>query len=58
MSHLTHNHLTKVVSLNPTHGEEYLIQHDMIKFVSDLQQFCGFLWALWFPPLIKLTATI
>jgi hypothetical protein len=56
MSHLTHNHLTKVVSLNPAHGKEYLIQHYVIKFISDLEQFCGFLWALWFPPLIKLTA--
>jgi len=27
---------TKVVSLHPTHGEEYLIQHYVIKFVSDL----------------------
>jgi len=29
-----------------------------IKFVSDLRQVCGFLWVLWFPPPIKLTATI
>jgi hypothetical protein len=28
------------------------------KFVSDLQQGGGFLWELWFPPPIKLTATI
>jgi len=27
---------TKVVSLNPVHGEVYLIQHYVIKFVSDL----------------------
>jgi len=26
----------KVVSSNPTHGEVYLIQHYVIKFVSDL----------------------
>ena len=26
--------------------------------VSDLQQVCGFLRGLWFPPPIKLTATI
>jgi len=44
----------KVVSLNPTHGEVYSIQHHVIKFVSDLQQVCGFLRV---PPLIKLTPT-
>ena len=33
----------KVVSLNPAHGEVYSIQHYVIKFVSDLQQVCGFL---------------
>ena len=27
---------TKVVSLNPAHGEVYSIQHCVIKFVSDL----------------------
>jgi hypothetical protein len=27
---------TKVVSLNPFHGEVYSIQHYVIKFVSDL----------------------
>ena len=32
------------------------VQHYVIKFVSDLQQFGGFLWVLWFPPPIKLTA--
>jgi len=35
---------TKVVSLNPLHGEVYLIQHYVIKFVS------GFLQVLRFPP--------
>ena len=49
---------TKVVSLIPTHGEVYLIQHYVIKLVSDLWQASGFLWVLWFSPLIKLTATI
>ena len=49
---------TKVVSLNPAHGELYSIQHYVIKFVSDLWQVSGFLWVLWFPPPIKLTATI
>ena len=46
---------TKVVSLNPTHGKVYEIQHYVIKFVSDLQQVSGFLW---FPPPIKLTVMI
>ena len=48
----------KVVSLNPTHGEVYLIQLYVIKFVSDLRQFGGFLWILWFPLPIKLPAKI
>ena len=42
----------KVVGSNPVHGEVYLIQHYVIKFVS------GFLRVLRFPPPIKLTATI
>ena len=46
---------TKVVSSNPVQGEVYPIQHYVIKFVSDLRQAGGFLW---FPPPIKLTATI
>jgi hypothetical protein len=46
---------SKVVSMNPTHVEVYLIQHYVIKIVSDLRQVGGFLW---FPPLIKLMATI
>ena len=45
---------TKVVSLNPTHGEVYSIQH-VIKFVNDLRQVDSFLQ---FPTQIKLTATI
>ena len=49
---------TKVVSLNPAHGEVYLIQLFVIKFVSDLRQVVGFLWVLRFPPPIKLRATI
>ena len=49
---------TNVVSLNATHGEVYSIQHCVIKFVSDLWQVDGFLWVLWFPPPIKLTATV
>ena len=34
------------------------IQHYVIKFVSDLRQVGGVLQVLWFPPAIKLTATI
>ena len=49
---------SKVVNLNPIHGEVYLIQRYVIKFVSDLQQVGGFLSVLLFPPPIKLTATI
>jgi hypothetical protein len=46
---------TNVVSLNPADGEVYSIQHYVIQFVSDLRQVGGFLW---FPPPIKLTATV
>jgi hypothetical protein len=49
---------TKVVSLNPVHGEVYSIQHHVIKFVSNLRQVSGFLRVLRFPAPIKLTATI
>jgi hypothetical protein len=49
---------TKFVSSNIAHDKVYSIQHYVIKFVSDLQQVGGFLWLLWFPPPIKLTATI
>jgi hypothetical protein len=52
------NLTTIVVSLYPAHGEVYAIEHYVIKFVSDMQQVCGFLRVLWFPPPIKLTATI
>jgi hypothetical protein len=34
---------TKVVSSNPTHGDVYLIQLYVIKFVYDLLQVCNFL---------------
>jgi hypothetical protein len=33
-------------STNPVHGEVYLIQHNVINFVSDLPQVGGFLWVL------------
>ena len=48
---------TNVVSSNPAHCEVYLMQHNVIKFVSDLQQVIGFLWILQFPLPIKVTAT-
>jgi hypothetical protein len=35
-----------------------MLQHYVIKFVSDLRQVGGFLRVLRFPPPIKLTATI
>jgi len=34
------------------------VQHYVIKFVSDLRQVGGFLGVLWFPPPIKMSATI
>ena len=40
------------------HDKVYLIPHYVIKFDSDLPQIVGFQWVLWFPPPIKLTATI
>jgi len=49
---------TNVVSSNPAHGEVYLMQHYVLKFVSDLRQVSGSLRVLRFPPPIKLTATI
>ena len=49
---------TCAISLNPENGKVYLIQHYVIKFVSDLRQVNGFLWVLHFHPPIKLTATI
>ena len=41
---------TNLVSLNPVHGEVYLIQHYVLKFVSDLRHVSGFLRKLRFPP--------
>jgi hypothetical protein len=49
---------TNVVSSNPTYGKVYSIQHYLIKFVSDLQQFGGFLQIFRFPPPVKFTAAI
>jgi hypothetical protein len=45
---------TKVLCSNPVHGAVYLMQHYVIKFVSDLRQVVGFLRVLRFPPPIKL----
>ena len=39
---------TNVKSLNPAHDEVYSIQHNVIKFVSDLRQVSGFLSLLGF----------
>ena len=50
--------ITNVCEFVPCSGEVYSIQHYVIKFVSDLLQVGGFLRVLWFPPPIKLTATI
>jgi len=49
---------TNAVSSNTAHGEECLIQHYVIKFVSDLRQVGGFSRVLRLPPPIKLTNTI
>ena len=46
---------TNIVSSDPFHGEVYLIQHYVIKLVSDLWQVDDFLRFL---PQIKLTVTI
>jgi hypothetical protein len=37
----------KVASSDPAYGEVFLIQHYVIKFVSDLRQVGGFLRVLW-----------
>jgi len=42
---------------NSAQGEMYSIQQYVMKFVSDLRQFGGFLSVLWFYPPVKLTAT-
>jgi hypothetical protein len=49
---------TKVVSSNLAHMQPPIIQHYVIKFVSDLLQVGGFLWVPRFSPSIKLTAMI
>ena len=47
----------KVVSLNPVHGEVYLIQHYVINLVRDMRQVSDFLRVL-VSSTNKLTATI
>jgi hypothetical protein len=44
---------TKIVSLNPVHGEVYSIQYYVIKLVRDLRQVGDFHRILRFPPQIK-----
>ena len=58
LNHYMGNQCTTVVSSNPAHDKVYLIQHYVLKFVSDLQWVGGFLLIFWFPPSIKLTATL
>ena len=48
---------TNVANSNPVHGEVYLIQYCVNKFVSSFRQVGGLL-VLRFPPPIKLTATM
>jgi hypothetical protein len=49
---------TEDTSSNPAHGEVYLIEHYVVKFVSDLRQVGGFFRILRFPLPVKLTSTI
>ena len=49
---------TCVISAYPVHGEVYLIQHNVIKFVSDLWKVGVFHGVLRFPHPIKLTVSI
>jgi hypothetical protein len=49
---------TQVVNPTPVHGKVYLIQQNVIMFVSDLWQVCAFLWVLRLPLPIKLIAKI
>jgi hypothetical protein len=49
---------TNIGEFESSSSEMYLIQHYVIKFVSNMRQVCGFLWVLRFPPSIKSTAMI
>ena len=53
---LSHNH--SHCQFESDSDKVYLIQHCIIKSISDLRQVRDFLWVLLFPPSIKLTATI
>ena len=62
-SHDNINHILQIIYYfcSIRHHRSHLVvnyQHYVIKFVSDLRQVGGFLRVLWFPPPIKLTATI
>jgi hypothetical protein len=48
----------KSCEFKSAHGKVYLIQHYVIKFVSDLRQVSGFLLVLRLPPPIKLSAML
>jgi len=48
------NNVQRIVSKRGAPGEVYSIQQYVIKFVSDLWQFGGFLRVLGFPPPIQL----
>jgi hypothetical protein len=58
VSYLVHLYLTPLFSHESHLGEVYLIQHYVIKFISDLRQVPDFLRVLRFPSPIKLIATI
>jgi hypothetical protein len=45
---------TEVVNSNLTHGEVLLMQHYVMKSLSDLRQDVGFIRVFWFPPPIKI----
>ena len=49
---------SKVVLLSPAHGEVYLIQQYVKKYVSDLRQVSGFLRVPRFPSTIRMTGVI
>jgi hypothetical protein len=49
---------TKVVSSNPAHGEVYLIQHYVIKLVSNLWQVNSFLQVFQLPSPMKTTTAL
>ena len=54
-NYLCNQCISLLVSSNPSHGEVYSIQHYVINFVSDLQQFGDFCRVPRFCPPIKMT---